>query len=385
MLLRLLSGLDLDAFAVRVVSSGRDECTRRAADLDGVAVDVVPYRGALDRYGEAILDGGPVSTVATALGVLQFDAEAREPIRWADAVWTDCLRTLLTVAPATLATRTPTIWNVGLGRTGGGVDRWLNALGLLVADRVFVESRRQVRRTFTDAQLVRHTDAFEVFHKGVDVERFRPREGVEAIPSGAAADGAGAATSAHEATGAYRIGTAARITQRKGLEDVLEAVAALTERHDLHLDVAGAPVDDADRAYQRRLERLVEARGLDGTVSFRGYVEDMPAFYAGLDLFVLPSHDEGVPGTVREALASGVPVVATDVGGTADVVGHGETGLLVAPGNPSALADAIEQCIDRPDEARLMARAGRELVVEEFSAAAYVERYEAFLREVVAG
>jgi len=392
MLLRLLGGIDRDAFAPRVLSSGWDEPCRRAVRSEDVPVDVVPYRGALDQYDEGLLSASFLEGLAAAARLVQFDVEARAPLRWADVVWTDCLRSLLTIAPWALASPTPTIWNVGLGRTGDGVDRWLNALGLAVADRVFIESVEQARRTFTTAQLARHGDQFAVFHKGVDVDRFRPSK--RAVTGDGAGrdpgdeDGADPGGRNHDVdwggSDCYRIGTAARITPRKGLMDLLEAVATVATEHEVHLLVAGEAVDASDRAYERRLRARVTELGMEESVTFLGWVEDTPAFYAGLDLFVLPSHDEGIPGSVREALAAGLPVVATDVGGTADVVRDGETGLLVDPGDPGALADAIRHCIEHTEAAQELGEAGRELVVAEFSASAYVERYESFLREVVA-
>ena len=424
MLLRLLRSLDREAFDVRLLSQYEDELCDRAAEIDGVTVEIVPYRGALDRYDEALLRQSPLEVPRTALRLVQYDLEARSSLRWADVLWCDCLRSLLTVGPYAVLSRTPTIWNVGLGSNSEGVRRYLNDVGLAIADRVFIESREQARTVFAEDQLRRHEDAFTVFHKGIDVDRFAPADVDD------------------DERDAFRIGVAARITPRKGIEHLIEAIATVRdaakvsggigadevagERHvdeltgepqadgsgggsepgelggerradgqasdceqverararEVELVVAGEAVDESDRAYRAELDELVAKHGLEDVVTFCGWVDEMPEFYRSLDAFVLPSLDEGIPGAVREAQATALPVVATDVGGTSDVVHHGETGLLVEPERPDEIAAALLHLLEHPEHARQMGRAGRQLICESFSLDAYVEQYESFLAEV---
>jgi len=119
-------------------------------------------------------------------------------------------------------------------------------------------------------------------------------------------------------------------------------------------------------------------------VFFLGFREDIPRILASLDLFVLSSHLEGLGTSIMDAMASKLPVVATDVGGIPEVVAHNETGLLVPPRNPGALADAILRLhYDRPLAARLGQR-GYEVVHEKFSAEAMARRIIAVYERIAA-
>jgi glycosyltransferase involved in cell wall biosynthesis len=370
MLVRLLTRLDESRFEPILLTQHRDRLYRR---LDGeVRVEAVPFPGSLDRYDGAILEQSLPRTVGTGLRLLQYNVRARRVLADADVLWCANLRSVLTVAPSTVASGTPVIWNVGLGQPSTGVYRYLNELGLAVADRVFLESERQARRLFTDVQYEANADAFAVFPKGIDAERFavdRPRPPL----SGATA----------------RIGTAASITQRKGLEVLVEAAIRLLDEAedspaavDLEFLVAGTPPHESDERYAEALQRRVAHAGYAEAITFLGWVEDAPGFYERLDAFVLPSRNEGVPGAVREAMASGLPVVATDVGGTRDVVRDGETGILIEPDDDAALADAVRSLLADPEWARGLGSAGRALVRERFPVTTYVDRYESFLEEV---
>ncbi|HKI18887.1 MAG TPA: glycosyltransferase, partial [Isosphaeraceae bacterium] len=110
---------------------------------------------------------------------------------------------------------------------------------------------------------------------------------------------------------------------------------------------------------------------------FLGETRDIPAVLARARMFVLPSRSEGIPLTVLEAMARGLPVVATRVGGLAEVVEDGVTGLLVPPADPAALAAAIVGIWDDPNRGNRMGGAGRQRVVERFDVRTMVAGYEA--------
>jgi glycosyltransferase involved in cell wall biosynthesis len=115
------------------------------------------------------------------------------------------------------------------------------------------------------------------------------------------------------------------------------------------------------------LETLVAERGLSHQVRFAGYQTNIEDWLAVTDLSVLPSFYEGLPMSAIESLAMGCPMVATAVDGTPEVVMDGKTGLLVPPGDPARLAEAICEMLRHPQRAREMGRAGREFVFEQLS------------------
>lgn len=131
------------------------------------------------------------------------------------------------------------------------------------------------------------------------------------------------------------------------------------------------------------LEDLAFRNGLAATLQFLGPRDDVPMLLQLADGFVLPSHTEGLPLTVLEAMATGLPVVATRVGGIPEVVTDGKTGLLVPPGDLAALAAAIGRILQDPTGARRMGQAGRAQVEREFSLGRMVERTEQFYAELI--
>lgn len=116
-----------------------------------------------------------------------------------------------------------------------------------------------------------------------------------------------------------------------------------------------------------RLEQQVKEGGLERKVIFLGRREDIPELLACCDLSVLPSEAEGLPNSVLEAMAAGLPVVATCVGGVPEIIRNGMDGLLVPPRDPTALAEAILRALCDPDLAKRLAAAGQERVRTRFS------------------
>jgi glycosyltransferase involved in cell wall biosynthesis len=140
---------------------------------------------------------------------------------------------------------------------------------------------------------------------------------------------------------------------------------------------------EAGGAFRAGLEDEAERLGVRERVVFAGYRPDATALLAELDVFVLPSWVEGLPIVVLEAMAQRKPVVATPVGGTPELVADGETGLLVPPRDPEALAAALRRLLEDPDLARRLGEAGRARVAERFTAAQQTRRVLELYDELV--
>lgn len=160
-----------------------------------------------------------------------------------------------------------------------------------------------------------------------------------------------------------------RLVERKGVHVLLEAAARVRAQHELQLHIVG------DGPMRGTLEARARALGLDAAVAFHGIVPqaELAHRFAECDAFVLPAvvdrkgDTEGLGVVLVEALSHGKPVIATAAGGIVDIVRHGETGILVAPGDVEALARAILRTIEDPEEARALAAAGRAHVASQFS------------------
>lgn len=139
-----------------------------------------------------------------------------------------------------------------------------------------------------------------------------------------------------------------------------------------------------DGELRASLEAEARALGLNGDVIFTGWRRDLPAVYADLDLLVNTSRNEGTPVAVIEAMAAGVPVVATNVGGVPDLIIHGVTGTLVPSGDADALARALAERLDRADESRRMAAAACVEAVRRYSTQVLIRNIDALYGRLLA-
>lgn len=159
--------------------------------------------------------------------------------------------------------------------------------------------------------------------------------------------------------------TVARLDEQKGHRYLLEAAAQVPEAQFV---LAG------DGPLRASLEAQTRSLGVEERVKFLGYRSDIADLLADCDVFVLPSLYEGLPLSILEAMSAGKPVIATQIGGTDEVVIAGETGLLVPPANPTALAAAIRSVLTDRSLAQRLASAGRARVEQEFSAARMIQQ-----------
>jgi glycosyltransferase involved in cell wall biosynthesis len=153
-------------------------------------------------------------------------------------------------------------------------------------------------------------------------------------------------------SGELVVGTVAHLRQQKGYPVLLEAARRLIDSGlpIRFVAVGGGPQDAEIRSLHRKLE-------LENRFLFTGFRSDAIRVMSAFDVFVLASWNEGLPVTVMEALTLGIPVVATAVGGTPEILTSGVEGLLVSPGRPDELAKAIDVLAGDPDRRRQMAEA----------------------------
>jgi glycosyltransferase involved in cell wall biosynthesis len=184
--------------------------------------------------------------------------------------------------------------------------------------------------------------------------------------------------SALEASGgAIVLLTLASLVHRKGLDVLLDALSRAREES-LTLWIAG---DGPDRS---SLEARSERLGLSGRVRFLGHRADAPDLLAACDIFVLPSRREGLGVAALEAMAARRPVVASRVGGLAEAVVDGKTGMLVPPEDPGALALALDRLAADPELRLRLGEAGPARVSEGFLASQMVAAYDKLYRSVLA-
>jgi glycosyltransferase involved in cell wall biosynthesis len=176
----------------------------------------------------------------------------------------------------------------------------------------------------------------------------------------------------------FIVGIIARVTRAKGHQLLLDVFAGLQSKIPKALLVIvgdGAELP-AVKSYIRKL-------ALEKSVLIMGERQDVPTILAALDVFCLPSETEGMPMTVLEAMAVGLPVVASDVGGIPELVKEGHTGLMVPPRAADELGAALLALARDPQRAREMGRAGRERLLKEFCLESTLSAYEEIYREAI--
>lgn len=177
------------------------------------------------------------------------------------------------------------------------------------------------------------------------------------------------------------VGTVCRLVEpKKGLTALFHAMAQLREEKAVECQLLVVGEGPA----HSQLRDLAVRLGIVRHVVFAGVRRDIESLLSLMDVFVLPSLYEGLGIAILEAMAASRPVVATAVGGIPEIVVHGKTGLLVPPGDPSALAAAIQQMLAHPEQAASFGLQGRRRAEEKFAISIMVEKHQALYEALVA-
>lgn len=343
LVLRLLSRLPADRFDARVI------CLRRAGDLAGAfanaGVDVEVLRG-------------PESLGAVGLAGRLAESLRRRPAR---LVHTHNASPFLIGAVARRIARSPRHVHTKHGL--GGAQTWLGHRAMTWAsarvDAIVAVSEETRRAGAIDDRMP--AEKITVIPNGVDVTAFQR-------------------STVYRGDGPCRAITVGRLEPVKGHIHLIEALPLIRARCPaFELLVVG------DGSERNALATRAAALGVRDAVTFAGTRHDIPALLAQSNLFVLPSLSEGVSLTLLEAMASALPVVATAVGGTPEVVRSGEEALLVPPADAQALAAAIVRLATSEPLASRLASTTRRRVETTFSLDVMVMRYAALYDVVLDG
>lgn len=247
----------------------------------------------------------------------------------------------------------------------GYVERALLVFQILFMDRVIAVSEGN-RRLFR--VLGRIPDKVRTIHNGLDLSAFDP-----AKPAARSRSAMGIAESD------FVVGIIGVFDRIKGHTHLFEALQKMAAggRGVFRCLVVG------DGRERNPIHRDVRDRGISDRVRFLGYRTDIADLLRLMDVVVLPSLQESFPRVPLEAMAMGVPVVATTVGGIPESVSDGETGILVPPGDGAAIRDALVRLVDDPALRKRMGETGRRRVREQFSIEANIARTEALYLEVL--
>ena len=265
---------------------------------------------------------------------------------------------------AKLLAGTPVIWSrrdMGIlrGAKHRIAYRWMKNL----PERVFAVSE-QVRQHCIEVDGI-SPDRVETVYNGLDLPN------LETLPDRGSS------------TGPPVIKTVGNIRRVKGHDIFVRAAAQIAKQFpDARFSVGGAVLEPEFKA---ELHALVREQGIGDRFSFDGSVSDLHSYLADATVFVLPSRSEGFSNAIIEAMAAGLPLVATDVGGNAEAIQDGVNGFLVPSEDVDALADALRRLLADPARAQAMGKAGRARVAERFTTEAMMKQLVTAYRRILGG
>jgi glycosyltransferase involved in cell wall biosynthesis len=170
------------------------------------------------------------------------------------------------------------------------------------------------------------------------------------------------------------IGAIGRMEHQKGFDTLIRALAAIDE---------AALVLLGDGSERSRLQGLARSLGLSERIVWLGWTQNPRGYLSSFDVFALPSRFEGFPLALLEAMLAGSAVVATDVGSVREAVQDGESGLLIPPDDPAALANAIQRLLGDGELRRKLGENGRGFVLSRFTADHMTSAFESLYRELL--
>lgn len=349
----LIGRLDRDRFIPTLLHTTGAQWLQHSGfeGIDKIAV-FQPHE-LFDQKRDEVATGGLGQLIGNAWATLRLAWPVRRTLEdiGADLIHTNSLKAHFIGGLAARLARRPLLWHVrDLLAEEEGLGLLRGAARMLRPDIIAIS--QAVAQQFAELSV-----EVVVIPNGIPLEKFTPGPKLEQLRRELGLS--------EEDQIALIVG---RLTPWKGHQELLEAISILVgSRPRLKLIVVGEVAFWEDN-YEQQLKQQAAELGVADRVVWTGFRTDVPDLLRLCDVFVLPSVNEPFGRAIIEAMAVGCPVVATDSGGVPEVVQDGETGMLVPPGEPEALAQAIETLLADPGKAEQMGRAGLSRAREKFNA-----------------
>jgi len=363
---RLLRRIDPEKLEPILVGQTEYEVTKRVRE-HGIKVFIIPFPPALDIHGKKILSLNIIECFQLIgavwnynLSLIRFFKQIKPQI-----IWSDNIRTFYTVFPASKLSRCKVIMNT-FSEPKGKAAFLLHRLSLFLADVINLEYRGQRQKLF-----------------GVlaNINLFRKK--IIPLYTGVTDFEQSSGSNIHDelslSSTDILIIMASNITPLKGQLDLLKAMNKLLNNFpNIHLLIAGRAVETDPVAldYDSRLKQYTKKEKLTHNVHFLGWRTDIPDLLQAADIYVSTSYSDSLPEAPRDAMSYGKPVVATNIGGTSDLVTMNISGFLFEPGDVDSLVKFLSRLIHDPRLRASMGAEGKRIIDERFSTKVYVRNFE---------
>jgi glycosyltransferase involved in cell wall biosynthesis len=342
---------------------------RQRLERDGIAVDVLP---APSGFLSVQKESGALDALRAIPGLLSLMHQVARRAREYDLIFANSQKALIVAGLAALWAERPLVWNLHDILTADHFSSINRRLAVRVAnacaDRIIVNSRA-TQEAFAESG--GDVTRCHVVYNGLDPSRFSPPDPNEL-------------KSLQEEIGLEDgtpvMGIFSRLAPWKGQHVLIDA---LTDLPSVHALLVGAALFGGDETYVQSLRQRAAHEGVADRVHFLGFRDDVPALMHLVDVVVHTSvAPEPFGRVIVEGMLTHTPVVATRAGGAREIINTGDTGLLVEPGDPSALSEALRTLLNNPLQAKTMAEAAHQKAQSTFSRAAMLERIDEVLAPV---
>lgn len=352
-----------------IIATGKEGDLSRSARSAGLTVEIIPIPKSLDIFGGAALRASPGHKMLLMIEVLRYGVRVARHAkrRGVDVLFANELRSLLFLLLSKVRLGRPLIWAIH----GGPPHGRLSSFAARVADRMMLISKASAK-AIPDPTRQQVRSKMFLNYMGIDVSQYRAsrsRDERMAIRRrfGLAED-------------TVLITTAGSIVHRKGYDTLLSALEEIRgDGVPVHLAIAGDLPPGGDPEYMAGLHRHVAEKKLP--VTFLGWLDDLPELLAASDIFALVSREEGLGIVTLEAMATSLPVIVTYAGGSEETVVDGESGLIIQPDDPAALADRLRMLVGDPALRFRLGEKARQRCEEMFSVVAYQERFSELVED----
>lgn len=359
-LLNLLERLDRSKFYPIVITQQESPLTEEL-HIRGIETVLAPLPKIINSHNDAVFSYSLMDKLSSLIAILKynFDIVAIAQKYHVRGLWGRNVKAITLIGGAATFLHLPLVWDIGMEKESRGLVKILHWAGLMMSAVVITEARCQPLNIFGNFTAKLFAAKFRTICPGISSERIdkiRKAKVQQVLDP------------KH-----FIILSVATIHPRKNQMMLLRSMKSLVPRFpQIHVYFVGAT---SDEAYSSQLEYFAQTENLTENVHFLGWQDNIPELMSKANLFVLCSYNEGIPYVIHEALHSGLPVVATAVGGVPEIIEHGKTGFLIDVDDDRSLCDLIERFICYPDSTQTTSETAMQLVQSQYSIQSWSEHY----------
>lgn len=363
-MLKLIQSLDNDKFSYKVVTTDEGNF-KKGFEENNVKVDVLKLGEKANVFGGRIFDYNILEKILVIFQIIIYNIKIYFYIKKnkIDIVYVNDLRAFLYSALATKLLRKKSVWYVRSEIS----DSILNRLGFWFCNHI-ITIARGVLKNIPKRTIQKYDNKIKNIYTGFDFSQFQ------------IIDKKVSKRSYDLSENRYVIGYLGSINERKGIDFLVDTFIELCKRRsDLELFIVGDVSHGFEEYWNSQIKKLEKA---NVRFKYNGYKKEISKAYCAMDVFVLPSRSEGLPRVVIEAMAHQLPVIATDVGGTKEIIKSKSRGIVINKDDNIGLIQAIEVLLNNEDYRYDSGKAGKKYVESAFNAEKFKFEINNFFKSI---